>query len=116
MALTAWKCLDEVQKMLHFMTLSSEAPAASRHCFICSMTRSACRSIGIGFISPVTGSNGGRPETKIMLPARVTAEAGAFQRSSQLEIGSTRMTSRFMDAPYGFGGGNPSMLAAYMLR
>src|ERR1700758_3134763 len=93
--------------MLHFMTLSSEAPAASRHCFNCAMTRSACHSIGIGFISPVPGSNGGRPETKIMLPARGPAEAGAFQRSSQLDIGSTRITSRFMDAPSGFGGDHP---------
>src|ERR1700753_1887361 len=101
MVFTVAKCFEEVQKMLHFITLSSEAPAASRHSFICSMTRSVCHSIGIGFNSPVTGSNGGRPETKIMLPARVTAEAGAFQRSSQGEIGSTRMTSRFMDAPIG---------------
>ncbi len=61
------------------------------------MTSSLCRSIEApAAISPVAGSNGGRPETKIMLPARVTADAGAFQRSSQLEIGSTRITSRFM--------------------
>src|ERR1700743_2012384 len=100
MVFTVAKCFEEVQKILHFMTLSSEAPAASRHSFICSMTRSVCHSIGIGLISPVKGSNGGRPETKIMLPARVTAEVGAFQRSSQVEIGSTRMTSRFIAMPH----------------
>src|SRR5947209_7446846 len=31
-----------------------------------------------------------------MSPCRVTAEVGAFQRSSQLDSGSTRTTSRFM--------------------
>ena len=40
-----------------------------------------CRSIGISLSSPVSGSNGGSPATKIMLPARVTGEVGAFQRS-----------------------------------
>src|SRR5689334_10717978 len=32
-------------------------------------------------------------------PCRVTAEVGAFQRSSQVESGSTRMTSRFTIVP-----------------
>jgi hypothetical protein len=31
-----------------------------------------------------------------MLPARVTGEVGAFQRSRKDEIGSTRSASRFM--------------------
>src|ERR1700754_632902 len=32
-------------------------------------------------------------------PCRVTAEVGAFHRSSQVDNGSTRMTSRFMFSP-----------------
>jgi len=48
-----------------------------------------------GDLAGVAGSNGGRPETKIMLPARVTGDAGA-SALQQLEIGSTRTTSRFM--------------------
>src|SRR5687768_3370978 len=83
--------------MLHFITLSSDAPAASRQRFICSRTSSVWRSIGAARILPVCGSNGGKPETKIMLPARVTGDAGgAPHLSSQEEIGSTRRASRFM--------------------
>src|SRR6187401_3578308 len=85
--------------MLHFITLSSDAPAASRQRFICSSTSSVWRSIGTESISPVR-SNGGSPETKIMLPARVTGDAGAPHFSSQEEIGSTRTTSRFMALPW----------------
>nr|WP_312022855.1 hypothetical protein [Bradyrhizobium sp. 2S1] len=43
-----------------------------------------------------------------MLPARVTGEAGAFQRSSQLEIGSTRTTSRFMIGTFDKGSMAPN--------
>jgi hypothetical protein len=52
-----------------------------------------------GEISPVSGSNGGRPETKTMPPPRVTGETGAFRFASQDDIGSTRMTSRFIVTP-----------------
>jgi hypothetical protein len=83
------------------MTLSSVAPAVSRHSFICSRISSLWRSIGGCAISPVSGSNGGSPETKIMLPPRVTGEVGAFRRSSQDEIGSTRSASRLMAATSG---------------
>jgi hypothetical protein len=69
----------------------------------------------IGLISPVSGSKGGRPETKIMLPARVTAEAGALNRSSQVEIGSTRTTSRFMTGTP-FNAIRIADHAAFMLR
>jgi hypothetical protein len=41
-----------------------------------------------------------------MLPARVTGDAGAFQRSSQEEIGSTRSASRFIAGHLRFGIGN----------
>lgn len=58
------------------MTLSRLAPAASSHSFICSMMISLCRSTGADAISQVSGSNGGRPATNIMLPARVTGEVG----------------------------------------
>src|SRR3954451_5403906 len=104
------------------MTLSRLAPAVSRHSFICSMTSSLCRSIGTSAISPVSGSNGGSPATKIMLPARVTGETGAFRRSRNVEIGSTRSASRFIP---GFMGGHLRFkrddgllhhLAAAMLR
>jgi hypothetical protein len=98
--LTAAKCLAEVQKTLHFMTLSNEAPAASRQRFICSRTSSVWRSIGARTISPVSGSNGGNPETKIMLPARVTGDPGGDpHRSTHVEIGSTRSASRFIGSP-----------------
>src|SRR5262249_30787867 len=77
---------------------SSEAPAASRQSFICFKARSVCCSIGAPVrTSPVSGLNGGRPDTNTMLPARVTGEAGALKRSIQVEIGSTRTASRFMD-------------------
>src|SRR5436305_15329864 len=83
--------------MLHFMTLSSAAPAASKQRFICSRTSSVWRSIVAGRILPVSGSNGGRPETKIMLPARVTGDPGGALHCSRCEeIGSTRNTCRFM--------------------
>src|SRR5437899_395721 len=82
--------------MLHFITFCSEVPAVSRHSFNCSRTISVWRSIGTGRISPVSGSNGGRPETNTMPPPRVTGETGAFHLARYEEIGSTRMTSRFM--------------------
>src|SRR5207244_12532499 len=49
--------------------------------------------------SPVSGSNGGRPETNTMPPPRVTGETGAFRFASQDDIGSTGMTSRFIVTP-----------------
>src|SRR5579883_1027249 len=86
--------------MLHFITLSSVAPAAARHSFMCSSTSSVWRATGSGLSSPVSGSNGGRPETNTMLPARVTGEAGTgFQRLRKVEIGSTRSASRFICSP-----------------
>ena len=40
-----------------------------------------------------------RPETNTMPPPRVTGETGASRFASQDDIGSTRMTSRFIVAP-----------------
>src|ERR1700754_1484634 len=60
------------------------------------MTSSVCRSIDTLATSPVSGSNGGNPETKIRSPARATTDVGAFQFSRYVESGSTRMISRSM--------------------
>src|SRR5271170_5751722 len=48
-----------------------------------------------GRSSPVLGSNGGRPETKIMSPARVQVETGTPHFSKLLSNGSTRIISLF---------------------
>src|SRR5262245_51128797 len=85
--------------MVHFTTFSREEPAVSTQRFSCSRTISVCRSRGASTISPVSGSNGGRPETWIVSPWRITTEAGAFLRSRNVDSGSTRMTSRFIALP-----------------
>ena len=79
--------------MLHFITLSSDRARglqAALHLFE--------HEFGLAFdrrgrISPVSGSNGGKPETKTMLPARVTGDPGAPHFSRKDEIGSTRRAS-----------------------
>jgi hypothetical protein len=43
------------------------------------------------------------PDTKTKPLARDTAEVGAFQLSSQVEYGSTRIISGFMVCPLGLG-------------
>src|SRR5580704_11260053 len=96
MALTVANCSTDVQYTLHLSTFSSDEPAVSTHSFICSSTSSVCLSMGASTTSPVTGSNGGKPDTKIRPPCRVTADVGAFQRSRYVDKGSTRIISRFM--------------------
>jgi len=71
------------------MTFSSEVPAVSRQSFNCWRTSSVWRSIGPVKVSPVSGSNGGSPETNTMPPPRVTVETGALRFASQDDIGST---------------------------
>ena len=47
-------------------------------------------------MSPVSGSNGGIPDTNTICPARVQADTGAPHFSKLLSNGSTRMISRSM--------------------
>src|SRR5580700_2466557 len=86
-----------MQSTLHLSTWSRSEPAASSAVFICSRISSACRSNGAwAAISPVSGSNGGMPDTNTICPARVQADTGAPHFSKLLSNGSTRMISRSM--------------------
>src|SRR3978361_2131046 len=86
----------DVQYTLHFKTFSNDDPAVSRQSFICSRASSVWRSIEAMTTSPVSGSNGGRPETYRVSPCRVMTEAGAFHLSRYEERGSTRMICLFI--------------------
>ena len=67
------EALREADAEIHLVTTrASDVPAASRQRFIWSSTSSACRAIGTRRTSPVSGSNGGSPETNTMSPATTT--------------------------------------------
>lgn len=56
-------------------------------------TSPVCRSISASTASPASGSKGGHPDT-CRASWCVMADVGAFQRSWQVESGSTQMVSR----------------------
>ena len=92
------ECLEALgltQSTLIFMTCSrSDPPPQVPSSTLPGCVRPAVRS-GLTRISPVLGSNGGRPEMKIMLPPRVQVETGTPHFSKLLSNGSTRIISLF---------------------